>query len=279
MEIWYANETADDPQPHARPALLPEYPHLLDTGELWIAEVAGVAAGFSGAIKRGNTAFLTDLFVDPQHQSSGLGMQLLRCAFEPYTKEIWFTVSSSDPRALALYIRAGMQPRWPNFLLRAHNLRAAAFDKPRLVITAAAIDDPELWAWDAMICGRERHQDLAFWVEREGGEPLWIMHGAERVGYAIVRLRGGTIWQPHAARIGPMGVRSPQYAAAASAAVVQWAAERANSISIDLLGPHPGLAVLLEAGFRITYVETFMLAGEQPFFDPRCYNGSGGALF
>ena len=279
MEIWYANETADDPQPHAPPPILPEYPHLLATGELWIAEHAGVALGFAGTVKRGSTVFLTDLFVDPHHQSSGIGLQLLRQAMAGSANHIQFTVSSSDVRALALYARAGMQPQWPHFLLRVHNPRVEALSQHGMEILAAHVQDPELLAWDASVSGRERPQDLSFWVEHEGSEAVWITRNKQRVGYAIVRLGGGTVWQPTAARIGPMGVGSPEHAADAIVAVAHWAAQRAKSISVDVLGPHPGLATLLYAGFHITYVETFMLGGGKPFFDPRCYNGSGGALF
>ena len=38
----------------------------------------------------------------------------------------------------------------------------------------------------------------------------------------------------------------------------------------------PSLAPLLEARFRITYVETFLADG--PLFDPRLYVGSGDWL-
>jgi hypothetical protein len=38
------------------------------------------------------------------------------------------------------------------------------------------------------------------------------------------------------------------------------------------------LAALLERGFHITYVETFVSNATSPFFDPRCYIASESDL-
>lgn len=42
------------------------------------------------------------------------------------------------------------------------------------------------------------------------------------------------------------------------------------------MAPSLCLAPLLEAGFRITYLETFL--ADAPFFDPASYVGSGDSL-
>jgi hypothetical protein len=49
-------------------------------------------------------------------------------------------------------------------------------------------------------------------------------------------------------------------------------------IHIDVPGPHPCLAPLLERGFRIVYVETFVSQAASPFFDARRYIASGSDL-
>jgi GNAT superfamily N-acetyltransferase len=83
---------------------------------------------FTGAITRGTVTFLTDLFVHPAYHSSQLGKTLLSSVL-PQDELAHCTVSSSDLRALALYIRAGMRPYWPYFALRreksAHEWRWA----------------------------------------------------------------------------------------------------------------------------------------------------------
>ena len=47
-------------------------------------------------------------------------------------------------------------------------------------------------------------------------------------------------------------------------------------LRIDVPGPHPSLAALLDAHFRIRDVETFMSAARTPFVDAQRYIGSGG---
>jgi GNAT superfamily N-acetyltransferase len=278
MEIWYANETMDDPNPAPCPPILPEYPHLLETGKLWIAEQGGLPIGFSGVVVRGQTAFLTDLFVHPQHHAAGIGTRLLAQALDEYAHLTRFTVSSSELPALALYIRYGMQPLWPHLLLQARNPRTERLACDGLRVEQADPSDPQLIVWDADISGRERSQDHAAWVAREGGVPIWIMRQTSRVGYAYVRQSGAVLGLSER-RVGPIGARTPADAAAVLATAIHWAASQTQIVRVNLLGPHPGLAALLNVGFRISYVETLMLAGPQPPFDPRCYCGSGGALF
>ena len=42
---------------------------------------------------------------------------MLRRRVLPQDERIYCTFSSTDPRALALYIRMGMRPQWPHFNL------------------------------------------------------------------------------------------------------------------------------------------------------------------
>ena len=104
--VWYATEIvgeADTPplgEPH------PWLRHVLRTGTLLVAERDGAVIGFAGIIERGELVFLTDLFVAPETQSHGVGAALL-AAVLPRDGRTLATIGSSDPRALALYIRAG----------------------------------------------------------------------------------------------------------------------------------------------------------------------------
>src|SRR6266852_1819483 len=98
-------------------------------------------------LTRGNITFLTDLFVLPTQQSGQLGKQLLH-AILPQDDLVHCTVSSSDPRALALYIRASMRPQWPYFALQ---LEKPAHEKPftsDMEIIEADPADPALVRWD-----------------------------------------------------------------------------------------------------------------------------------
>ena len=116
-------------------------------------------------------------------------------------------------------------------------------------------------------------------MREQRAAPLWFRRQGTVVGYGYVRLGAGTIYSPQACTLGPIGARTPDDAGVCVLAAVAWAQSRAVVLCIDLPGQHPALAALLDAHFRITYVETFMSAAHTPFLDPRCYVGSGGTLF
>ena len=99
------------------------------------------------------------------------------------------------------------------------------------------------------------------------------------VRYGYIRLDAGTLWHPHTCTLGPIGVRAPEEAADCVLTAVNWALQRADVLHIDVLGPHPCLPALLQEGFRIMYVDTFVSTADPPFFEARCYIASGGDLF
>jgi GNAT superfamily N-acetyltransferase len=283
MDIWYRNEMADwgsDPATvPPPPPVLPEYQHLVKFGKLWVAERDGRVLGFSGVAVRDRVAFLTDLFVDPDYHSAGLGGQLLRSALGPHAGLIRCTIGSGDERALALYTRYGLQPQWPIFLLRSQGLASGRINAGAAVAREAPAGDPELLAWDAEVSGRMREVDHTFWVADEGGVPLWIERDGLQIGYAYVRLAAGVIGAPDTARVGPIGSRMAEDICDCALAAVRWAAAQAPVLRMDVLGPNAALAPLLEVGFQIRFVETVMLEAPEPFFDMQRYICSGGSLF
>lgn len=277
-EVVYENDIRDDPAPPAFPGRSPTLLHIFQTGTVYIAEEHGRILAFAAAITRDKVTFLTDLFVLPNQQSSRLGQTLLQ-QIMPVTEDgIRCTMSSTDPRALALYIRSGMHPQWPNFCLRLDE--AAPLEKldTDVEIVEATPDDPALIKWDAEVSGRWRPQEHAYWMGEQQAVPFWFRRGTQTVGYGYVRLGAGTLWFPDACVVGPIGARTPADATACVLAAVRWASRRAETLRIDVPGPHPCLAPLLEARFRITYVETHLSSQNVSFFDPRCYIASGSDL-
>ena len=279
--IYYLNEIQglqNPPPPQAASSMLH---HIFETGTVYVAEQDGQIIGYAGAIKRGPIAFLTDLFVKPETQSAQIGKTLLQHAL-PQDGSIRCTVSSTDPRAQALYIRSGMQPQFPHF-----NLHWSSENSPHhkntsttsIKIVEAQADDPAFLQWDTSICGRERLVDHTFWRQQQQGVPLWFERQGKRVGYGYVRLGTSSFWYPQMCTVGPVGVRSPEYATDCVLSAVEWAMKRATIVRIDVPGPHPCLAPLLEQGFRIIYIETFLSAASTPFFDARCYIPSSSDLF
>ncbi len=277
-EVFYQNEVLDSPQPPP-PGDTPSYlRHVLQTGTMCVAEQDGEVLAFAGAITRGNIRFLTDLFVQPVHQSGQFGKTLLHSVL-PQDDLVHCTVSSSDPRALALYIRAGMRPLWPCFALRLEKSTHGCHLPSDVEILRANLDDPALVYWDAQISGRLRPVDHTYWMREQRAVPLWFRRQGQTVGYGYIRLGGGTLWYPQACILGPIGAKNLEDSVACVLASVYWALQQAEVLRIDVPGPHLCLALLLERGFRITYADTFVSTAHTPFFDAECYIPSGGDLF
>ncbi len=275
-EVFYQNEIHDSTNPPPIGDTPAYFRHILQTGTMYIAEQDGEVLAFAGAITRGTVTFLTDLFVRPTQQSNHLGKTLLHAVL-PQSTLLRCTDSSSDPRALALYIREGMRPQWPYFALR---LQKPIREMPSIhdvEIVEVDVNDPELIRWDAQISGRLRPSDHQFWAQQRA-IPLWFRRQKQIIGYGYVRLGAGTLWYPEACTVGPIGVNNPEDAAACVLATVKFASQKADVLRIDVPGPHPALAVLLEYGFHIPAVDTFMSSADTPFFDARCYIPSGGDL-
>lgn len=276
-DVFYQNELLDNPHLPLPGDIPPYLWHVLQTGTLYVAERDGKILAFAGAITRGNISFLTDLFVWPDQQSGQLGKTLLRSVL-PQDDLVHCTMSSSDPRALALYIRAGMRPQWPHFALRLEKPMSRMPLAPGVEIIEADPDDPALVQWDAQISGRRRPVDHQFWVREERAVPVWFQRQGQTVGYGYIRLGAGTLSDPQACTLGPIGASTPDDAAACVLAAVNRALQQAEVLHIDIPGPHPCLATLLESGFHISYADTFVSTANAPFFDARCYIASGGDL-
>jgi GNAT superfamily N-acetyltransferase len=279
-DVFYQNEIHDTAIPPPPGEVPSDLHHIFETGSIYMAEQDGTIIAFAAAITRGNITFLTDLFVRPDQQSSRLGQTLLQYVM-PHNESVRCTFSSIDPRALALYIRSGMQPQWPHFCL---HLNGPLRDNPSntgIEIHEGEADDSAFIQWDARISGRLRPDDHTYWLHSQRTIPLWFTRQGNKIGYAYVRLGEGTIWYPQACTIGPIGVQSPENATACTLAAVNWARKHAgaDALLINIPGPHPALASLLNLGFHITYVETFLSTATTPFFDARCYISSGSNLF
>ena len=276
-KVFYLNEVLDSLNPPEMSDTPSYLRHILQTGTIYVAEQDGEVLAFAGAITRGTVTFLTDLFVKPTLQSNQLGKTLLHAVL-PQSSLIRCTESSSDPRALALYIREGMRPQWPYFALRLEKPAREMSSMYDVEIVEAGVDDPELVRWDAQVSGRLRPFDHQFWVQKQHAIPLWFRRQKQIIGYGYVRLGAGTLWYPEACILGPIGVSNSEDAASCVLATVNFAVQKADVLRIDVPSPHPCLAVLLERGFRIADIDTFMSSATAPIFDARCYIPSGGDL-
>lgn len=213
--------------------------HMLehDAGRFWVAEEPRGPVGFGAAIVRGDAWFLSALFVEPGHQASGIGKELLRLAYGPTGSEIrrrLTIVDSFQPVSTGLYSRAGLLPAAPLLSLSGEPAGGDGELEP------AAADETTLAALDRLAYGFDRAVDHAFW-RRDARLTVWRREGAP-VAYAYTRDSG---------RIGPVAGRTPEDAGAALAAELQ----RSTGRRVSLVVPgtaRPALAAALAAGLRFS---------------------------
>lgn len=108
-----ANATAGDP--NAFEIHRPLFDHLAATAdEWWIAEdVDRGPVGYARSILRDGVRDLTEFFVLPTAQSGGVGRGLLERAFPAEGARHRAIVATIDSRAIARYLRAGLDGRLP----------------------------------------------------------------------------------------------------------------------------------------------------------------------
>lgn len=282
FSTWLATE-GESPEQQPRPGdpVPSALPHVLETGQMLVAEDDNGLVGFAAVAYREPVTFLGQMFILPDAQSAGIGQALLR-AVMPDDGRQRSTVSSSDPRALGLYVRHGMRPLWPVLDLGASVERLRPFRRTDVEIIRAEPGDPELVEWDTEVGGRLRPQDHAYWVQQKAAVPLWFERHGKRLGYGYVQLQphsNDARWYGETVRVGPLGVRDAPDAVDCLVAALGWAREQGGRLSVLVPGPHPGLRPLLDAGFQIGDIETFLSTAEPPFTDGCRYIPSGGGLF
>lgn len=108
-----ANATSGEP--NAFEIRRPLFDHLAATSDAWwIAEDdSGRAVGYARSIVRDGVRELTEFFVLPDAQSAGVGRGLLERAFPSEGADHRAIVATIDPRAIARYLRTGLDARLP----------------------------------------------------------------------------------------------------------------------------------------------------------------------
>jgi GNAT superfamily N-acetyltransferase len=262
-------------------------PDFLDAerafGTLVVGEVDGRIVGFGGVLRRGEVSHLGDLYVLPEHQSSGVGRMILDRLLPSDTPRVTF--ASDDPRALGLYVKQGMRPVCPLIYLtspppeaslpRGSEVRVEETrveetrveetrdreawngQAPDGPATRGPVDGPrpeagepsgvrEAGLLDARLTGGDRTGSLS-WYAGLPGVTLHITHG----GYAFARVIDEDL------ELGPVGGETPQDCADAVFAAVA-AHPGVEEVQVAVPGVHPLLPQLVEAGWEIDDMDTFM---------------------
>jgi GNAT superfamily N-acetyltransferase len=161
------------------------FDHLADTADAWwFAEddATGDAIGYARSILRDGVRELTEFFVLPAAQGTGVGATLLERAFPTDGARHRAIIATIDPRAIARYLQTGLEGRLPIAFVegtpRPVNL---ATDLRRERIDARLPPLDELAAIDRAVLGFSRDIDHR-WLA--GQRPGWLYRrGGVAVGY------------------------------------------------------------------------------------------------
>jgi GNAT superfamily N-acetyltransferase len=204
--------------------------HLRTHGRFLVAEAGGEPVGYCGIRRTGEYTMLTDLFVDPERHGGGVGRRLLETALDEPSERLTF--ASRDPRAMSLYVRFGMVPRWPLLYLSGPPARSRALRTDLVPIADAG-------AAEFSLTGRDRTPDYAYWGTLPGARGLVVRDGCAVVG-------AGAVGPDLVHHLVTADGHDPASTLAAALGTFD-----AGRVRICLPGPHPALPVLLEAGWRI----------------------------
>jgi GNAT superfamily N-acetyltransferase len=215
-------------------AIAPGLRHQLrhDGERCFVAEADGRVVGFSGAFVRGDTWYLGWLFIDPGHQSFGIGRHLLELALEGAPARRITITGSIQPISNALYAGYGLLPTTP----------ILGFEGPVTVdggpdLLASEPVDAAIADLDRAAYGFERGVDHAYWASR-ATPTLWLRDGLP-AAYSYAWPGG---------RIGPLG--GIDEAGAAAALQAELARQRHARVAIP--GTSRSLVrVALAAGLRL----------------------------
>lgn len=168
------------------------YEHLSETAaHFWVAEENGQIIGFARALEQDGVRELTDFFVHPAAQSAGVGRELLQRAFPVGGARHRLILATPDLRAQALYLKAGVYPRFPiyTFSRRSPERTVVETDLRFEPVEATPQTLATLADLDRSILGYRRDADHR-WLLQDRQGYLYLRRGRP-VGYGYVGEHSG----------------------------------------------------------------------------------------
>ena len=233
--------------------------HLFRRGRSIVAVDSEDVVGFGATIDAGASVHLADLFVRADRLGQGIGRPLLDAVFSGADRRSTF--ASDDPRAMPLYVRAGMRPWWASLYVEGP---AEGLPADPAGISTREASPAELAAIEREWSGHDRPDDWEHWARQNEADSFVVLLDGEVVGVANARARQASplralnrlVVHPDAA-VDPLPVTL--------AAIRRGARDR--TVLVTVQGPSPVLRPLLEHGFRIAGRDQYM-ASEPDLIDP-----------
>jgi len=247
----------------APPVLKPDaldgyYRFLVEHGRTLVACVGGEIVGFGAVVSNARLTHLADLFVHRPDAGHGIGGRLLAALFEDRWPRTTF--SSDDERAMPIYIRAGMNPLWPNLLVSGN---ARRLPEPRPDVSVDLSTAEEVCALEREWLGIDRPEAHAFWERQPDARSIVVRLDGVPVaaGHSRSRYRG------EGRMLDMLFVAPSTEPLAPTLAAIRAAADEDGRIVVPVPGPNPLVPVLIDARFRIVDRDTFM-ASDPSLVDP-----------
>jgi hypothetical protein len=230
--------------------------HLIANHRALVTTIDGNVVAYGAVVDAVIAAQLCDLFVEPERLGQGIGRPLLTALYEGSTHRTTF--ASDDPRALPLYARAGMSPRWVSLYLDGPSTAIEA--QPGLEVAAA--DPARIADLERAWTGAFRPLDHAFWATQADADPFVVSDGDGPVAAGYGRARQASdsraldrlVLRPDADPVGP-------------ALEALRRTGRGGAVHAVVPGPNPLLQALLERKFQLVDRDQYM-ASSADLVDP-----------
>jgi GNAT superfamily N-acetyltransferase len=260
-DVWHRHGLPWSPPPFE--VWSARHRHLLaeDGDRSFVALDGERLAGYCAALTRGDTWFLSALFVSPEYQGRRVGPGLLDLAW-PGDYRCRMTITNSiQPVSTGMYARRGLIPTTPILELSG----SPTCDLPA-GLEAIPTEPEALTTLDRVAYGFERAADHRFWREQATEANLWLLSG-EPIAYSYVDEQG---------LIGPLAGRDGHAAAVA----LQAQLARSESLAgLQLPGSARSLVeTALASGLRATRPPGLLLLSER-CDPPQALSISGYFLF
>jgi GNAT superfamily N-acetyltransferase len=171
--------------------------HFSKTAEhFWVAEEEGEIIGFSRSMVRDGTLQLSELFVNPDKQSQGVGKRLLEAAFPSEAGHNRVVIGTSDIRAMTRYLKSGVKFRFTIYDW-SRKPEVVPFETDLFIepFTATPENVAILNSIDKIILGYTREVDHVWLCKNRQGH--FYRRNGQVVGYSYVSHRAGPIAMLH----------------------------------------------------------------------------------
>jgi hypothetical protein len=225
--------------------------HILTNHRALVSTIDGEVVAYGAVVDAGTAVHLADLFVRPERLGQGIGRPLLGRLFEGVTNRT--TYASDDPRALPLYARAGMSPRWVSLYLDGATSAIEAGGG----LEVEDGDPARLAELERAWTGAFRPVDHAFWAQQAGSDPFTVSDAS-----GLVALGYGRARQVSEMRALDRLIVRPDADVVPVALAALKRAGRGGVVRAVVPGPSPLLQALLGRGFRIADRDQYMATSD-----------------